>query len=106
MSNRFFARAVVAGLLVVAGMSLGCGESPSGPTPLDALTVTRVSPSSGFTNLAGEIRVAGTGFLPGATVTMGGVAATVTGVTSTEITATTPLHEQGTVDVVVTNPGG
>jgi hypothetical protein len=33
MSNRFFARAVVASLFGVVGMSLGCDKSPSAPTP-------------------------------------------------------------------------
>jgi hypothetical protein len=33
MSNRFFARAAVAGLLVLVGISLGCDKSPSAPTP-------------------------------------------------------------------------
>ena len=36
MSNHFFARAAVAGLLVVVGMSLGCDKSPSAPTPAAA----------------------------------------------------------------------
>jgi hypothetical protein len=48
----------------------------------------------------------GTGFLTGATLTLDGVAATVTSVTSTTIIAMTPVHAAGTVDVVVTNPGG
>ena len=48
--------------------------------------------------------ITGTGFLSGATVTLGGTAATnVSVVSSTSITATTPAHAAGTVDVVVTN---
>jgi hypothetical protein len=40
MSNRFFARVVLASLLGVVGMSLGCDKlSPSGPTPPSVLTV-------------------------------------------------------------------
>jgi hypothetical protein len=104
-------------LLGLVGMSLGCDKSPSAPTPLAALTVTAVSPNTGFTVTAisptagpiGEqVRVAGTGFLSGATLTLDGVAARVTGVNSagTLIVATTPVHAAGTVDVVVTNPGG
>lgn len=114
MSNRLFARAVIASLLGLVGMSLGCDKSPSGPTPPAALpvtppaalTVTGVSPTSGPTNFASEIRVAGTGFLSGATLTLDGVATRVTGITSTAIIAMTPVHAAGTVDVVVTNPGG
>jgi len=48
----------------------------------------------------------GTNFAPGATVTLGGSAATaVTVVSATTITATTPAHAAGVVNVVVTNPG-
>lgn len=86
------------GLLGLVGMSLGCGRSPSGPTPLAAVTKTAVSLYAGFTvtaisptgGLTGEsVKVAGAGFLLGATVTLDGVAARVTGFTSTVITATT-----------------
>jgi hypothetical protein len=55
-----------------------------------------------------EVWVAGTGFLPGATLTLDGVTAVVRSVnpSGTRIVATTPVHEAGTVDVVVTNPDG
>ena len=36
ISTRFFAHAVTASLLGIAGLSLGCGQSPSGPTPAAA----------------------------------------------------------------------
>jgi hypothetical protein len=106
-SNRFFARTLIASVLGVAGMSLGCGKSPIEPTPA-APTATAVSPNTGFTvtsvspkvGLIGEpMRVAGTGFLSGATLTVDGVTARVISVTSTVITATTPVHVPGTVDV-------
>ena len=48
--------------------------------------------------------ITGTGFLTGATVTLGGTAATnVIVVGATSITATTPAHAAGAVNVVVTN---
>ena len=48
--------------------------------------------------------ITGTGFLAGATVSLGGTAATgVTVVSSTSITATTAAHAAGAVNVVVTN---
>ena len=113
MSNHFFARPIFVTVLAVAAITIGCDKSPSGPTPSPpvtppsaALTVTAVSPNSGPTNLASEISVTGTGFRPGATLTLDGVATRVTGITSTAITAMTPVHTAGTVDVVVTNPGG
>jgi hypothetical protein len=68
------------------------------------VAVATVSPASG---LSGDpVRITGTGFLPGATLTLGGVAATFTGVSSTVISARTPVNAAGVVDVVVTNPGG
>ncbi|MEP6915678.1 MAG: IPT/TIG domain-containing protein [Acidobacteriota bacterium] len=108
MSNHFFGSSIIAGVVALAAMNLGCDKSVSAPTSpaLSALTVSAVSPTAGATNLASQIDVAGTGFLPGAALTLGGLAATVTSVTSTHILARTPIHAAGTVDVVVTNPDG
>jgi FKBP-type peptidyl-prolyl cis-trans isomerase FkpA len=70
-------------------------------------TVTAVVPASGTTAGGTGVTITGTAFASGATVTFGGTAATnVTLVNSTSITATTPIHAAGAVDVVVTNPGG
>ena len=110
MANRFFAIAVVAGLLPVVGMSVGCGTSPAGPTPpagpvpTPAVSVTGISPAGGLSG--GTVRIAGFGFLQEVIVTLDGLPAIVTRVTGTAITATTPVHANGTVDVVVANPGG
>jgi hypothetical protein len=50
------------------------------------------------------VTITGTGFLAGATVSLGGTAATGVSVTnSTTITATTAVHAAGAVNVVVTN---
>src|SRR5207245_8591355 len=52
-----------------------------------------------------SVPVTGTSFQSGATVTFGGKTLTsVTVVNATTITATTPSHAAGAVDVVVTNP--
>jgi hypothetical protein len=108
MTNHFFARAPLAGLLGVVVMSLGCDKPPSGPTSPAAstvpVTVTAISPAGGLTG--DHVRVGGAGFLSGATLTLDGVAAKVTGITSATITAITPVHAAGTVDVVVTNLDG
>jgi IPT/TIG domain-containing protein len=113
MFHHLFARPILATFLAVAAITIGCDKSPSGPTtsppvtpPSAPLTVTAVSPDSGPTTFASEISVTGSGFRLGATLTLDGVAAKVTGITSTAITALTPVHTAGTVDVVVTNPGG
>jgi hypothetical protein len=39
MFNRLVARVLIASLLGLVGMSVGCAKSPSGPTPLPAVTV-------------------------------------------------------------------
>jgi hypothetical protein len=115
MTNHSRARPVIAGLLTLAAIGLGCDKSPSAPTPSAAPTVTAASPNTGLTvtsisptvGVTGEqVRVAGIGFLSGATVTMDGVAARLISVASTGIIAITPIHAAGTVDVVVTNPEG
>src|SRR5206468_3301544 len=69
-----------------------------------APTVNVISPVSGTTAGGTALTITGTGFLSGATVSLGGTAATgVTVVNSTTITATTPAHAAGPVNVVVTN---
>lgn len=74
------------------------------PIVSPAPTVTSVTPNSGTTNGGTSVAIAGTGFLAGATVRLGGTAATTqTVVNSTLITATTPAHAAGAVSVVVTN---
>ncbi len=71
------------------------------PTPV----VTAVSPASGSTAGGTAITITGTSFQNGATVTVGGTAATsVVFVNSTKITAVAPAHAAGSVAVVVTNP--
>ena len=72
-----------------------------------APTVVSLSPSSGSTLGATSVTITGTGFITGATVTIGGSAATsVVFVSSTSITAVTPAGSAGTANVVVTNAGG
>lgn len=69
-------------------------------------TATAVSPSSGPTTGGTSISITGTGFANGATVSVGGAAATSVNVTSdTTITAVTPAGSAGSADVVVTLPG-
>ena len=76
------------------------GEGGSNPAP----TVSGISPTSGTTAGGTAVTITGTGFLAGATVSVGGTAATgVHVVTSTSITAVTPGHSAGAADVTVTN---
>jgi hypothetical protein len=64
-----------------------------------------VTPTSGPIAGGTSVTVTGSNFVTGATVTIGGTAATnVSVVNATTITATTPAHAAGAVGVVVTNP--
>jgi hypothetical protein len=80
-------------------------KSGGGPPP--APSVNSILPSSGSTGGGTVVTITGAGFLPGATVTVGGTAGTnVTVSSSTSITATTPAHAAGLVNVMVTNTDG
>ena len=69
-----------------------------------ALKVSAISPNTGTANGGTAATVTGAGFLSGATLTIGGTAATgVTVVSSTSITVRTPAHAAGAADVVVKN---
>ncbi len=70
-----------------------------------APTVSGATPTSGINSGATAITITGTNFLSGATVKVGGVSATnVVFVGTTSLTAMTPAHAAGLVDVAVTNP--
>ena len=76
-------------------------------TYVAAPTVASVGPSSGSTTGGTSVTITGTNFTGATAVTFGGTAATnVIVVGPTSITATTPAHAAGAVDVVVTTPGG
>ena len=70
-------------------------------------TVTAISPDSGSTEGGESVTITGTNFTGATAVTIGGVAATsVVIANNTNLTAITPAHAAGVVDVVVTTPGG
>jgi hypothetical protein len=80
---------------------IGAGAAPVVPT------VSNVSPKNGSTAGGTAVKITGTNFVAGATVTFGSAAAmNVVVVNSTTITATTPPGTAGTVTVTVTNPSG
>jgi hypothetical protein len=69
--------------------------------------VTSVTPNSGSASGGTSVTISGTGFLAGASVSIGGTAATNVNVTNgTSLTAVTPAHATGTVNVVVINTDG
>ncbi len=76
-------------------------------TPTPSPTLTGLSPASGTTAGGTAIALTGTNFAAGATVTIGGTAATSVVVASaTRITAVTPAGAVGPRDVRVTLSGG
>lgn len=120
MANRLPVPSVLAGAVAIAGMTLGCGgAAPSLPTPPappvpvtepSAPTVTGLSPGVGSVGGDTRMKIEGAGFLPGATVTIGGNRAQASVVyrdaVPTILYVDTPAHPAGAVDVIVTNPTG
>ncbi len=93
----------------------GAHASPGTPWPTGAIavppappaaTTTTIVPTAGADTGGTAVTLTGTNYSAGATVSIGGVAATgVTVVSATTITATAGPHTPGTVDVVVTSNG-
>ena len=85
------------------------GDSPNSPTPNPgnpSPTVSSVAPATGTTLGGTTVTVTGTNFAAGATVTIGGTAATNVAVqNATTLTADTPQHAAGAADVSVTVAG-
>ncbi len=69
-------------------------------------TVTGLAPATGSITGGTTVVITGTGFTPAATVTFGLATATVTYNSATQLTATSPAHAAGTVDVLVTTAAG
>lgn len=77
------------------------------PEPSVALMITEVSPPSGPAAGGTQIMISGSHFAEGAAVLLGGwPAVNVVVLNDTTLTAITSPHEEGTVDVTVTNPDG
>lgn len=75
----------------------------TGPTP----SISGISPAYGATAGGTMVTINGKNLQSGATVTFDGLAGTSVNVTnSNQMTTVTPAHAAGSVDVVVTNPGG
>jgi hypothetical protein len=72
-----------------------------------APTITQVSPASGPAGGATKVTITGTHLTAVSTVRFGGVPATsLVHVSSTSLTAVTPAHQAGQVNVVASGPGG
>src|SRR6202035_4475724 len=93
--------------VVVTNSNGQSGTLTNGYTYTASPAPTAISPTSGTTSGGTPVTISGTNFASGATVTFGGTSATsVVVVSSTTITATTPAHAAGVVNVVVTNSNG
>lgn len=122
--------------VIIAALSLSCGDGGTPPTdcsvrplpagcppppvdcsvrplpagcpiPTSAPTVSSISPAMGTSAGGTSVTVVGTDFRDGATLTIGGTAATNVAVSATSLTATTAARQPpGPVDVVVRNPDG
>jgi len=95
------------GRLTGAFTYIGSAPPPPPPPMPVAPTITTIAPTSATTAGGTTVTLTGTGFAAGATVSFDGTAASSVVVASaTSITATTPPHGAGGVDVVVTNSDG
>ncbi|MGA9768285.1 MAG: alkaline phosphatase family protein, partial [Blastocatellia bacterium] len=97
------------------GLTSFPGAAATAPNMLDlfdtstspAPAISSISPNSGTTNGGTSATISGSGFTTGATVSFGGSPATNINVTNgASITATTPAHAAGIVNVAVTNTNG
>lgn len=94
-------------VLVSAGLSGSQGVASCELYVSTTPVVESVSPNVGPVSGGTQVTINGFKFGSGATVKFGGSSATNVSVNSAnEIECTTPNHAEGTVDVVVTNPGG
>ena len=92
---------------VVVSTPGGSDTLTDGYTYVVAPTVSAVTPDSGSPAGGTAVTLTGTGFRTGIQVDFGGQAATdVVVLSATELTATTPAHSAGLVDVEVSTTGG
>ncbi|MGN6183495.1 MAG: beta strand repeat-containing protein [Thermoanaerobaculia bacterium] len=95
---------VALNVTVTTAATCSASSSANVTITVASVSVTSVTPNSGSSLGGTNVTIAGTGFASGATVTFGGSAATnVVVVNATQITAKTPAHAAGAVNVVVTN---
>lgn len=108
MTRRSALSLPLAATLTVAVLSASCGGGgggPAQPSPTSP-SVSGVSPNSGTTLGGTSITVTGANFAAGASVTIGGAAATnVVVASATSLTATTAARSAGNVEVTVSVAG-
>jgi hypothetical protein len=90
--------------LTVTNTDTQVGTLTSGFTYQGSPTISGVSPTLGDVSGGQIVTVSGTGFLAGATVTIGSASCAVSAVTATSITCTSGASVSGLYSVTVTNP--
>jgi hypothetical protein len=91
-------------VLVTTPLGTSANTSADDFTYTAGPTVTNLAPAVGPIAGGTTVIITGTGFTGATTVTFGGTLATITVNGTTQITATSPAHAAGTVDVLVTTP--
>jgi hypothetical protein len=92
--------------IVVTNFDSQAGTLAGAYTYQVAPTISSVSPAAGPLAGGTSMTLTGTGFLVGATVSVGGAACSVTSVTSTSLVCTTSIASAGAKAVEITNPDG
>jgi len=93
------------GIIVTTGG--GPSDTFSSFTYITPPNITGISPSTGSTEGLTSATITGTNFTGATSVTFDGISATsLTIVNSTTITCSTPAHNAGDVDIIVTTEGG
>lgn len=101
----FYAHDLDADRIAVHAWAAFTNDTPGSGPPVP--TCSTVTPNSGYTSGGESVVLAGTGFTDASEVDFGTTpAAGFTVDSDSQITATTPAHDEGTVNVTVTTPGG
>ncbi|MBI5964577.1 MAG: IPT/TIG domain-containing protein [Chloroflexi bacterium] len=95
-----------AGPVDVVVTTPGGSATTSGGFTYIPQAITGIAPNSGPTGGGTTVVITGVGFTGSTAFTFGGVAATCTVDSDTQITCTSPAHTAGLVDVVITTPTG
>jgi alpha-tubulin suppressor-like RCC1 family protein len=93
------------GILLAAGLTLGCNSDSNAPVPLPPVTVTGLGPASGPVTGGTSVTITGINFIDVTSVTIGGSeVGSRTVLSPTQISGTTPASATtGSKDVVVTS---
>ena len=95
------------GTSAIDNFTVSASGAAATPTPTPAPAITSITPNSGPTSGGTSVVITGTNLSSMSTsVSFGGTSASFSVDSSTQITATSPAHVPGTVDITVTTLGG